>query len=89
MPGKTDGNQANIVAGLRRIGASVTCTHEVRHGYPDICVGFRGETYLIEVKQPGHADDLTVDELRWHGRWCGQVAICTTLEEALQAIGAL
>ena len=61
---KVDANQADIVAALRRIGATVQCLHQVGHGCPDLLVGWHGENILLEVKMPG--GDMTPDEYSPH-----------------------
>ncbi len=57
-------------------------------GRPDLLVGFRGETYLLEVKSPkGRLED---SQVTWHADWRGRpVAVVRTPTEALRAIGAL
>ena len=47
---RTDGNQAEVVAALQAYGASVQSLAGVGKGCPDLLVGFRGVTYLLEVK---------------------------------------
>lgn len=63
--GKVDGNQAEIVRSLRHIGAVVQSLASVGGGCPDLLVGFRGQWYLIEVKQKG--EWLTDDQVEWWG----------------------
>lgn len=84
---RVDANQAEIVAALRQVGASVVLLHQVGGGCPDIGVGYRGRTYLIEIKAKGGT--LTEDEREWHQQWRGQVAVVYSREEALRVIGAL
>lgn len=87
-----DGNQGLIVRVLRAIGASVQSIAPVGDGCPDLLVGWRRQTFLLEVKDPAQAPSarrLTELELRWHRTWNGlPVAVVHTPEEALQAIGA-
>lgn len=84
---RVDGNQAEIVAALRRVGATVQHLHTVGQGCPDLAVGRAGQTYFIEVKRPG--EKLTPDEARWHEAWNGHVAIVHDVDEALVAVGAV
>ena len=85
---KADNNQAEIVAALRSVGASVTSLHRVGQGCPDLLVGYRGHTYLMEVKSPG--GKLTEPENEWITTWSGlDVAIVTTVDDALRLIGAI
>jgi hypothetical protein len=78
---KVDRNQSQIVAALRKIGASVEPIHAVGGGVPDLLVGFRGRTLLMEVKSEDGT--LTDDQARWHLSWRGQKAIVRNVDEAL------
>lgn len=90
-----DANEAEIVAALRSVGATVTQLGQ--HGVPDLLVGFRGATFLLEVKAPpgarggtkhNHAE-LTSAQKLWWATWSGRPpAIVRTAAEALKAIGA-
>jgi Holliday junction resolvase len=82
---KSDANQPAIVKALRQCGASVTVLSAVGDGCPDLMVGYQGQTYAIEIKTD--KGTLTPDQVKWHGRWKGQVAVVHTVLEALQAIG--
>lgn len=84
---KSDLNQPEVVRALRLAGASVTHTHNVAGGFPDIVAGFRGETYLIEIKQPGGA--LTPSQQVWHDEWRGSAYVVESAEDALRVIGAV
>lgn len=84
---KTDANQAEIVAALRKAGATVTITARLGNGFPDLVVGRNGATYLLEVKKPGAK--LTPDEARFFCEWAGHCTVVRSPEEALQAVGAL
>ena len=88
---KVDANQAEIVSALRRVGASVACTHGMGCGFPDLVVGFKGKNILIEVKdggKPKSARKLTKDQVKWHAEWKGQVCVVKNVDESLAAIGA-
>ena len=81
---RSDKNQQEIIDALRGVGASVTSIHRVGHGIPDLLVGYRGVTYLMEVK--GKDGKLTDDEQKWHDEWRGQVAVVRNAREAIQTI---
>ncbi|KWA35926.1 hypothetical protein WT41_01635 [Burkholderia territorii] len=84
---RADGNQADIVVGLRQIGASVTPLHMVGSGCPDLAVGYKGRTVLFEVKdpkQPPSKRRLTDDEAIWFGNWRGEAYVIETLEQAIE-----
>lgn len=88
---RVDANQRQIVAALRAIGATVQLLHTVGRGVPDLLVGFRGINYLLEIKdgaKPPSKRRLTPDERRWHELWRGQVAVVSSVDEALEAIHA-
>ena len=85
----SDGNQPEIVAALRGIGATVVACHAVGAGFPDLVVGYRGRNFLIEVKdpaQPKHRHELTPAQVEFHGGWKGQIAKVFTADEALAVI---
>jgi hypothetical protein len=84
---RTDLNQGEIVAALRRVGATVQLLHMVGSGCPDIAAGRAGVTYFIEIKRPG--EKLTDAEAAWHQKWQGHVVIVHDVDEALRAIQAL
>ena len=60
-------------------------------GLPDLIVGFRGETYLLEVKDSEKvpsAKRLTPAEQHFVDNWRGRpVVIVETVADALRAIG--
>lgn len=86
---KVDANQAQIVAALRAIGASVQPLHTVGGGCPDLAVGVNGVTLLIEIKDGAKrpsARKLTSDEAKWHQEWRGHVDVVEDVEEALSVV---
>jgi len=88
---KADTNQSKIVKVLRAVGATVTSTHQLGKGFPDIVVGYKGHNYLLEIKdgdKPPSQRKLTADEQEWHDKWRGTVKIVNNETEALRAIGA-
>ena len=86
---KVDDNQTEIVAALRKIGATVQPLHAVGRGCPDILVGWRGMNTILEIKdgkKPPSARKLTEDQEKWHAAWRGQVTVVETVEQAIEAI---
>jgi hypothetical protein len=61
--------------------------------YPDLLVGYKGQTLLFEVKdgfKPPSARLLTEDQLRWHGVWKGgALAVVDSPDAALRMIGVI
>jgi hypothetical protein len=80
MPKRTDKNQADIVAALRAMGASVQDLHIIGRGCPDLVIGWQGTTLLAEVKSG--SGTLTQDEQDWHASWRGQVCVIRTIDDA-------
>jgi len=78
-----DANQPEIVAALRKAGASVHHTHAAGKGFPDLVVGYNGETFLLEVKNPEARGKLNDDQVEWHDEWRGHVCVVHSIEEAL------
>ena len=84
---KTDRNQAEIVAALRQVGASVLVLSRVGQGCADLAAGIRGMTFFLEVKTD--KGKLTENEQKFMDEWRGHYAIVRTPEEALRAIGVM
>ena len=87
--GHKDANQDAIVKGLRALGASVAITSGHGYGLPDLIVGWRGETYLLEVKNAaGRGTKLTANEQHFVDNWRGRpVAVVADFSDALDALG--
>lgn len=83
---RRDKNEPEIVRALEAAGASVTQL-DGEDGEPDLLIGYRGATYLQEVKDPisstgkttggasrpvnGGDGILTAPQIKWHGAWRG------------------
>ena len=82
---KTDHNQNEIVQALRQVGATVVLLHKVGSGVPDLLVGFRGVTYLLEGKQLKGKPNLLQE--RWYREWNGRApVIVKTVDDAINAV---
>ena len=85
--GKVDENQAEIVDAFRRCGASVVSLADVGGGIPDLLIGYRDVTFLVEVKTAeGKLNDL---QKKWHARWNGQIAIVRSVDDVLRLLGLI
>lgn len=85
-----DANAGEIVSALRRVGAVVRFV-EFAHGIagcPDLLVGWRGVTYLLEVKTPkGRLSDA---QKKFHAEWTGgPIYVVRSVEEALAVLGLM
>lgn len=86
---KVDDNQPEIVEGLRRAGASV----EIIGRPVDLLVGYRGQTFILEVKDGSKVPSarvLTPTQVEFFKSWRGGPAEkVETLEQALRVIGVM
>ena len=87
---KIDKNQPAIVDALRKCGAFVQSLAAVGNGCPDLLIGYRGRTILVEVKDGSKvpsARELTEDQNWWHARWAGgSLAVVNDIEGALRIL---
>lgn len=86
---RVDDNQSDIVKALRACGAVVRVVTQ-GDGIPDLLVGYRGYTILIEVKDgsksPSHRK-LTEAEQEFFDKWTGgMLVIVNSVEEALDVL---
>ena len=82
---KVDENHAQVRDELREVLHDGTI-HDMSgagNGFPDLCVGWRGLNFLIEVKRKQGGSRLTSRQATFHQNWQGQVAVCRTASEAL------
>ena len=89
---RTDRNQQDVIDALRRIGATVRDTSRLGEGFPDLVVGYRADNFMLEVKdglKPPSARKLTPAEEEFITDWRGVVYVVNSVDEALQAIGAI
>ena len=88
-----DVNQKAIVALCRGMGATVQHLHQVGRGCPDLLVGYRGQNWLLEVKDgalPPSRRKLTPDEERWRREWRGaMVHVIECPEDVLRLLGSI
>ena len=88
---RVDANQPEIVKALRGIGATILHTHQLKNCF-DLLVGYRGKTYLMEIKdpaQPPSKRELTEGEAKFRETWRGSpYHVVHTAEEAIRIITA-
>jgi len=86
---RIDANQNSIVKALRAKGATVRIVSQ-GDGLPDLLVGYKGETALLEVKdgdKPPSARSLTDAEEKFFVEWTGGIlAVVNNVEEALNVL---
>lgn len=86
---KIDSNQNEIVEALRRCGASVLITSQLKNCF-DILVGYNGINYIVEIKdgkKPPSQRKLTPGEQLFKENWKGgKYYVITSIEEVLNLI---
>ena len=86
---RQDANHREIVQALRGIGASVADLSRLGGGVCDLLVGYRAKNLLLEVKdgkKPPSARKLTPDQQAFRDDWRGQLAVVTSVDEALAVV---
>jgi Holliday junction resolvase len=84
---RIDTNHKEIVAALRQAGATVVSLASMKHGCPDLLVGYAGETLLMEIKRDAKAK-FTTDQLDFLGKWKGgAISRVDSVEAAIRALG--
>jgi len=78
---RVDGPQAEIVSALRRIGVSVFDASRAGSGFPDLVCGYRGRTWLLEVKADGGS--LTPAQEEFHRSFRGEAYIIRSVSDAI------
>jgi Holliday junction resolvase len=84
---RIDSNHKEIVAALREAGATVVSLASMKHGCPDLMVGYQNETILMEVKKDKKAK-FTPDQIEFMGKWRGgAISRVDSVEAAIRALG--
>lgn len=81
---KVDANQKELVGVARLFGFSVQSLAMVGDGCPDLLLGFRGQNYLVEIKdgsKPRSRQKLTKPEAKFFKFWRGNKYIVRNAEE--------
>lgn len=86
---RVDANQEQIVKALRKAGATVLITSQLKNCF-DILVGYKGINYIMEIKdenQPPSKRRLTEGEQGFKDKWKGgEYYIVINIDEALNTI---
>ena len=86
---RVDSNQKEIVKALRKAGATVLHTHQLKNCF-DILVGYNGINYIVEIKdgnKPPSQRKLTTGEEKFRDEWeGGEYYIIESIEQALKLI---
>lgn len=84
-----DSVQREIVETLSALGCSVVCTHAVGMGFSDLVIGYRGQTYLCECKDPKTPNRFTDAQKRFRQAWNGNYIVLTCKDDALNLVLAI
>jgi len=86
---RIDTNHKEIVKALRDAGASVVSLASMKHGCPDLLVGYANETLLMEIKKDAKAK-FTPDQLDFMSKWKGgAISRVDSVEAAIRALGII
>ena len=86
MHKRVDNTQKEIVAVLRKLGASVVHLHTVGQGCPDIAFAYRHQTYLAEIKNGPLGYKFTPSQKRFHVTWRAPIALFDSVESVIEFI---
>jgi Holliday junction resolvase len=86
---RIDTNHKEIVKALRDAGATVVSLAAMKHGCPDLLVGYAGETMLMEIKRDAKAK-FTSDQLDFLSKWKGgSISRVDSVDAAIRALGII
>jgi Holliday junction resolvase len=86
---RVDTNHKEIVKALRQAGATVISLAAMKHGCPDLLVGYAGETLLMEIKKDSKAK-FTPDQIDFMSKWNGgAVSRVDSVDAAIRALGII
>ena len=86
---RIDTNHREIVKALRDAGATVVSLSAMKHGCPDLLVGYAGETLLMEIKRDSKAR-FTTDQLDFMSKWKGgAISRVDSVDAAIRALGII
>jgi Holliday junction resolvase len=84
---RIDTNHKEIVKALREAGATVVSLAAMKHGCPDLLVGYAGETLLMEIKRDSKSR-FTPDQLDFMSKWKGgAISRVDSVDAAIRALG--
>ncbi|MEM1156084.1 MAG: hypothetical protein AAGI44_18255 [Pseudomonadota bacterium] len=86
---RVDDNHSTIVEWFRGMGCSVADTSAAGNGFPDLVVGQRGVSTLVEVKdgeKQASQQKLTGAQEKFHAEWRGSIFVVTNITEATEVV---
>jgi Holliday junction resolvase len=86
---KVDANQKEIVSAFISLGSSVLNLSRVGEGCPDLLIGYKGKTVLVEVKSTEKAK-FTEPQIKFMQNWRGgTVSRIDSVDAAIRLIKML
>jgi len=86
---RIDTNHKEIVKALRDAGATVVSLAAMKHGCPDLLVGYANETMLMEIKRDSKSR-FTPDQLDFMSKWKGgSISRVDSVDAAIRALGII
>ena len=86
---RVDANQKGIIRALKAVGCSVVHLSQ-GSGIPDLLVGWRQQSFLLEVKNPDGFNKVLDTQKEFARDWRGPPPIVVrSSDDALKAIGAI
>ena len=89
---KIDENQPAIVGFFRSAGMSVAITSNSHDGFPDIVVGYKGVTVLVEIKDGSKAPSkrkLTPKQVEFHNDFTGALTVIESIDQAVVLVAKI
>ena len=71
---KVDLNHTDVVKTLRSLGATVFDASKVGKGFPDLVVGYKNKTILVEIKSSENKK-FTTAQLKFMSEWKGSSVV--------------
>jgi len=86
---RVDENQKTIVHTFIALGASVLNLSTVGRGCPDLLIGYRGKSILVEIKRDGKAS-FTDPQIKFMQEWRGgSVSRIDSVDAAIRLVKLL
>ena len=86
---RVDLNHQEIVKTLRSLGASVYDSSRSGQGFPDLVLGYKNQTVLVEIKS-GENKKFTTAQLKFMADWKGSAVVrINDVEGAIRLIKML
>lgn len=86
---RVDDNHYPILNTLRRSGFAVMDTHTLGLDMPDAVVSLRGETALVEIKNPATKGKQTKGQKTFFDLWQGKKIVAYYAEDVLREFGLI